>query len=142
MLTTIDETEWTTLEVNVKAPRRLIKAAWEPLTSSGSGRVIIIASLSGKRVASARSGLYSLSKHAVVALAHSVRHEGWESGVRCTAVCPGLSETEMGREIVPDRSKELTQPEDIARLVSVALDLPNSASQSEIYINCNDGEIY
>ncbi len=130
------------LEVNVKAPRRLVKAAWPTLIASGSGRVVILASLSGKRVASVRSGLYSISKHAVVALAHSLRHEGWEYGVRCTAVCPGLAETEMGRGLVPDRSVELTQPKDIARLVSIALDLRNSASLSEIYVNCNDGEIY
>ncbi len=130
------------MEVNVKAPRRLVKAAWPSLIESGSGRVVIIASLSGKRVASTRTGLYSLSKHAVVALAHAVRHEGWEHGIRCTAVCPGLVETEMGRRLVPDPSKELTHPEDIARLVSLGMDLRNSSSVSEIYINCNDGEIY
>jgi NAD(P)-dependent dehydrogenase (short-subunit alcohol dehydrogenase family) len=130
------------MEVNVKAPRRLVKAAWPSLIESGSGRVVIIASLSGKRVASTRTGLYSLSKHAVVALAHALRHEGWEHGIRCTAVCPGLVETEMGRGLVPDPSKELTHPEDIARLVSLGMDLRNSSSVSEIYINCNDGEIY
>lgn len=130
------------LEVNVKAPRRLVKAAWPTLIASGRGRVVIVASLSGKRVASVRSGLYSMSKFAVVALAHSLRHEGWQHGIRCTAVCPGLAETEMGRGLVPDRSVELTQPEDVARLVSVALQLPNSASLAEICVNCNDGEIF
>jgi len=129
-------------EVNVKAPRRLVKAAWPSLIESGSGRVVIIASLSGKRVASARTGLYSISKHAVVALAHALRHEGWEHGIRCTAVCPGLVETEMGRGLVPEPSKELTHPEDVARLVSLGMDLRNSSSVSEMYINCNDGEIY
>lgn len=130
------------IEINVKAPRRLVKAAWSALIASGSGRVVIIASLSGKRVASARTGLYSISKHAVVALAHALRHEGWEHGIRSTAVCPGLVETEMGRGLVPDRSRELTHPEDVARLVSVGMDLRNSSSVAEIYVNCNDGEIY
>ena len=37
-------------EVNVKSPRRLIAAAWPELCRSGSGRVVIAASLSGKRV--------------------------------------------------------------------------------------------
>jgi NAD(P)-dependent dehydrogenase (short-subunit alcohol dehydrogenase family) len=130
------------LEINVKAPRRLVKATWSELITCGAGRVVIIASLSGKRVASARSGLYSMSKYAVVALAHSLRHEGWKHGIRCTAVCPGLTETEMGRQLVPDPKVELTDPEDIARLVSLAVDLRNSSSLSELYINCNDGEIY
>lgn len=130
------------LEVNVKAPRRLAQAAWPALKASGTGRAIIIASLSGKRVASARSGLYSMSKHAVVALAHALRHEGWEHGIRCTAVCPGFVDTEMGRGLVPDESRELTHPDDIARLVTLILDLPNSASLAELCVNCNDGELY
>jgi NAD(P)-dependent dehydrogenase (short-subunit alcohol dehydrogenase family) len=130
------------LEVNVKAPRRLVQAAWPALIQSGRGRIAIIASLSGKRVASPRSGLYSMSKHAVVALAHALRHEGWQHGIRCTAVCPGLADTEMGRGLVPDRNVELTDPDDIARLVATSLDLRNTSSVSELYINCNDGEIY
>lgn len=130
------------LEINVKAPRRLVQAAWPALIASGRGRIAIIASLSGKRVASPRTGLYSISKYAVVALAHALRHEGWQHGIRCTAICPGLSETEMGRGLVPDRERELTHPDDIARLVSLALDLRNSSSLSEMYINCNDGELY
>ncbi|HEY0274930.1 MAG TPA: SDR family NAD(P)-dependent oxidoreductase, partial [Paenirhodobacter sp.] len=41
------------LEVNVKAPRRLAAAAWQMLGASGRGRVIVLGSLSGKRVKSA-----------------------------------------------------------------------------------------
>ncbi|MEM1069462.1 MAG: SDR family NAD(P)-dependent oxidoreductase [Planctomycetota bacterium] len=132
----------TMLDINVKAPRRLVKEAWPSLIKSGNGRVAIIASLSGKRVASSRTGLYSMSKYAVVALAHAIRHEGWPHGIRCTAICPGLVETDMGRGLVPERDKELTHPADVARLVSLAMDLRNSSSVSEIYVNCNDGELY
>lgn len=130
------------LEINVKAPRRLAVAAWDSLIAAGHGRVVIIASLSGKRVASARSALYSISKYAVVALAHGLRHEGWQHGIRCTAICPGLVDTEMGRDVASGRAVEMTDPEDIARLVSITLDLKNSASVSEIYVNCKDGEIF
>ena len=129
-------------EINVKAPRRLARSAWPALKASGSGRGILIASLSGKRVASARSGLYAMTKHAVVALAHALRHEGWDHGIRCTAVCPGFVETDMGRGLVPDASRELTHPDDVARLVSLALNLRNSASLAELCVNCSDGELY
>ncbi len=60
------------MQVNLKAPRRLAKAAWEALAATGRGRVIILASLSGKRVKSAGAGSYSLSKFAAVALAHAI----------------------------------------------------------------------
>lgn len=67
------------LEVNVKAPRRLAKAAWEALATSKRGRVIVLGSLSGKRVKGPRASLYSVSKFAAVALAHGLRHTGWDS---------------------------------------------------------------
>jgi NAD(P)-dependent dehydrogenase (short-subunit alcohol dehydrogenase family) len=129
-------------EINVKAPRRLAKAAWQPLKASGSGRVIIVASLSGKRVASPRSSLYSMTKYAAVALAHGLRREGWEHGIRATALCPGLVSTDMGEGLFPDKADDMTRPGDVARLAAIALDLPNTASVAELHVNCADGEIF
>ena len=129
-------------EVNVKAPRRLAKAAWQSLKVSGSGRVIIVASLSGKRVASPQSSLYSMTKYAAVALAHGLRREGWEHGIRATALCPGLVSTDMGKGLFPDRANDMTTAEDVARLAALALDLPNTASVAELHVNCGDGEIF
>lgn len=129
-------------EVNVKAPRRLAKAAWPALKACGSGRVIIVASLSGKRVASARSSLYSMTKYAAVALAHGLRHEGWEHGIRATALCPGLISTDMGKGLFPDKANDMTTAEDVARLAGLALDLSNTASVAELHVNCADGEIF
>lgn len=130
------------LAVNVKAPRRLAKAAWEPLMRSGRGRVIIIGSLSGKRVKSARSGLYSMSKFAAVGLAHAIRHAGFDLGIRATAICPGLVATDMGRGLTDRAEALLTAPEDLARTVAMLLDLPNEASVAEFAINCQLEESY
>ncbi len=121
-------------EVNVKAPMRLVRAAWPWLTAGGRGRVINVVSLSCKRVASAGSGLYATSKFAALGLTHAIRQSGREHGVRATAICPGFVATEMAAA-APGRPEELTQPEDIARIVAVALDLPNHASVAEIPIN-------
>jgi NAD(P)-dependent dehydrogenase (short-subunit alcohol dehydrogenase family) len=121
-------------EVNVKAPMRLVRAAWPWLTATGAGRVINVVSLSGKRVASAQSGLYATSKFAALALTHAIRQAGWDQGVRATAICPGFVATDMAAA-APGRPEELTQPEDVARVVSFALDLPNTASVAEIPIN-------
>ncbi len=130
---------WT---VNVKAPRRLIKAAWPHLEAAGSGRVIVLASLAGKRVPAARSSAYALTKHAAVALAHGVRHIGWDSGIRATALCPGLVATDMARQVTERPAEEMTTPADVARLASLALNLPNEASVAELHVNCALGELY
>lgn len=124
------------LGVNVKAPRRLAKSTWQALSASGRGRIIIIASLSGKRVKSAKSGLYAVSKFAAVALAHALRHTGFDLGIRATAVCPGFVATDMARGVTARADDEMTDPRDLARIISMLIDLPNEASVAEFAINC------
>jgi NAD(P)-dependent dehydrogenase (short-subunit alcohol dehydrogenase family) len=121
-------------EVNVKAPMPLVRAAWPWLAAAKCGRVINIVSLSGKRVASAKSGLYATSKFAALALTHAIRQSGWDQGVRATAICAGYVATSMAAA-APGKPEDLTQPEDIGRIVAFALDLPNTASVAEIPIN-------
>ena len=125
------------LAVNLRAPQRLARAAWPHLAKTGQGRVVIISSLSGIRVASADSGAYAVTKHAVTALAHGLRHAGWDQGIRATAICPGYVATDMGKTAASDTVDPsiMTQPEDIAQTVQFALDLPNTASVAEIAVN-------
>lgn len=128
--------------VNVHAPHRLARAAWPHLKATGRGRVVVTSSLSGIRVASARTGPYSMSKFAVQALAHSLRHAGWADGIRATAICPGFVATDMAAPLTDTPASEMIQPEDIARLVETAIDLPNTASVPVIGINCRvDGNL-
>lgn len=124
------------MEVNVLAPRRLAKAAWPALESCGRGRVVILASLSGKRVKSAKAGSYSLSKFAAVALAHALRHEGFAKGIRATAVCPGFVATDMALGLSDRAAADMTDPRDLARIIAMILDLPNEASVAEFAVNC------
>lgn len=123
-------------EVNVKSPRRLVRAAWPHLSASGSGRVILLASLSGKRVKSSSSGSYAMTKHAVVALGHGIRQAGWEDGIRATSICPGFVDTDMARAITDHPAEQMTRPDDVAKLVELALEMPNSAVIAELAVNC------
>jgi NAD(P)-dependent dehydrogenase (short-subunit alcohol dehydrogenase family) len=125
------------MDVNVNGPRRLVKACWDGLVESGSGRVVIVASLSGKRVKSAASGAYSVSKFAALGLSHAIRHAGFDKGIRATAICPGFVATDMGLPLAGATPTEtLTQPEDIASSILHVVTLPNRASVSEFWVNC------
>jgi len=131
------------LEVNVKAPRRLGAAAWEPLKASGRGRIIVLASLSGKRVKTARMGSYSVSKFAAVALAHGFRHAGFEFGIRATAICPGFVVSDMALAVGNSfPAEKMTKPEDLARIIAMLVNLPNEASVAEFAIHCQLEESY
>lgn len=130
-----DDDLMTLFRVNVQSPLRLVRAAWPHLAASGAGRVITVASLSGKRVKSAKSGLYAVTKFAAVALGHAIRQSGWEMGIRSTVLCPGFVATDMARGLTSFPAEAMTQPEDLARIVSLVLDLPNTASVAELAIN-------
>ncbi|WP_029003772.1 SDR family NAD(P)-dependent oxidoreductase [Azorhizobium doebereinerae] len=126
------DAQWT---INAKGPMRVIRAAWPHLIASGSGRVVNVASLSGKRVRNENVG-YAMSKFALLALTHGVRQQGWEHGIRATALCPGFVDTDMTAHVTKVPRAAMTRPEDIAALVETLIGLPNTASIAELLVNC------
>lgn len=120
--------------VNVKGPLRLVRAALPYLKACGTGRVINLASLAGKRVGTNVG--YAMTKFALVALTHGIRQEFWNDGIRACAVCPGYVATDMTAHETEVAAPDMTQPEDLADIVETILRLPNSASLSEILVNC------
>jgi NADP-dependent 3-hydroxy acid dehydrogenase YdfG len=122
--------------VNVKGPLRLTRLAMPHLKASGSGRIVNIASMSGKRVKNDHVG-YAISKFAVVALTHATRRLGWDDGVRATVVCPSFVATDM-TIYATDRvaAHNMTQPADLAELVASVIALPNNAAVAELLVNC------
>lgn len=123
-----------TWAINVKGPMRLIRAALPALRKAGTGRVVNIASLSGKRVANDNIG-YAMSKFALLALTQEVRRQGWDDGVRATAVCPGFVATDMTAHVTAVPRAAMTDAADVAVLVRTALLLPNNATVGEILVN-------
>jgi NAD(P)-dependent dehydrogenase (short-subunit alcohol dehydrogenase family) len=120
--------------VNCKAPLHLIHCALPHLEACGSGRIVNIASLSGKRVRN-DAVAYNMTKHAMIALNHAARRIAWDKGVRATAICPSFVRTDMtvNAAFPADR---MTDPNDVAGLVAMLLALPNNASVAEVLVNC------
>ncbi len=122
-------------DVNFKGPLRLVNAALSALKQSGHGRVINIVSLSGKRVLSGSNLGYCASKYAALSLTHAIRHEGWKDGLRATAICPGLVDTDMVSHVDTPTDEFKITPEAIAASAAYALSLPNDAAVAEILVN-------
>jgi NADP-dependent 3-hydroxy acid dehydrogenase YdfG len=127
--------------VNAKGPMRMIRLALPHLRASGSGRVVNVSSLSGKRVINDGTG-YALSKFALMAVSHAARRAGWEDGVRVTALCPGWVNTDMAARAEGISRDEMIQPEDLAELVATVLALPNNAAIAEVLVNCSLGDLF
>jgi NAD(P)-dependent dehydrogenase (short-subunit alcohol dehydrogenase family) len=120
--------------INAMAPMRVIRAAWPHLLASGTGRVVNIASLSGKRVRNDNTG-YAMSKFALMALTQAVRREGFSRGVRACALSPGFVATDM--TMAADFARDqMTSPADLAEMAHLLLHLPNNASVAELLVNC------
>ena len=122
-------------KVNVMGPWILTRDAWKYLSMSQSGRIIVLVSMSGKRSKSNLAS-YSMSKFALMSLCQTMRNEGWNKGIRVTAICPGWVNTDMAKEINHFPKEDMSQTTDIANICSNLLQLPNSSVPFEIAFNC------
>ena len=126
--------------INVKAPLSLTNLALPWLRKSGRGRIVNIASLSGKRVRNDNVG-YAMSKFAVVALTHGTRRIAWDDGVRATVICPGFVRTDATADVTKVSREQMIDPADVARLVATVLALPNTAVVAELLVNCQQEDM-
>ncbi len=122
-------------KVNVMGPWILTKDAWEYLSISNSARIIVLVSMSGKR-SKGNLASYSMSKFSLMSLCQTMRNEGWNKGIRVTAICPGWVNTDMAKDINQFPKDDMTQSNDIAKICSNLLELPNSSVPFEIALNC------
>jgi NAD(P)-dependent dehydrogenase (short-subunit alcohol dehydrogenase family) len=123
--------------VNLRAPFMLTQA-FLPLLKASHGQVVFLNSSAGS-TAKANLSQYSASKHALKALADSLRSEVNEAGVRVLSVYLGQTATDMQARLHGDknmkyRPERLLQPEDVAATILHALSLPSTAEITDIHI--------
>ncbi len=121
--------------VNVKAPLFMTRLCLPHLKAAGSGRIVNVSSLSGKRVRN-ENVAYTMSKHALMALTHGSRRLGWKDGVRVTALCPSFVATDLTAGVTKVSRTEMIDPGDLAELVATVIALPNTAAVAELLVNC------
>jgi NAD(P)-dependent dehydrogenase (short-subunit alcohol dehydrogenase family) len=120
----VTDSEWSSLfEANLQGVLHACKSFYEPLRSSGAGRIINIASL-GSFVAFQEVAAYCASKAAVLSLTRSLAIEWAKDNICVNAIAPGvfptdlnsklLSGTERGREIlVRTPMKRFGEPDEV-----------------------------
>ena len=124
-------------ETNVRGPYALTQALL-PLMTPFRSQIVFLNSSAGLS-ARGNVGQYAATKHALRALADSLREELNPRGIRVTSIYLGRTATPMqaavheteGRPYVPD---SLLQPEDVASVVVNALALPLTAEVTDVSI--------
>lgn len=113
MPTTIDGDSFvdawvTTLNINLTAHTRFIRAALPYLTADGAGRIVNVASTEGLG-ATAGGSPYTASKHGVIGLTRSLAVELGSKGVTVNCVCPGPIHTGMTSAIPEDAKNKFAR---------------------------------
>jgi len=130
----VEDFDWQ-YRTNVRAPY-MVTQALLPMLRSRHGQVVFINSTAGTR-APANVGQYAATKHALKAIADSLREEVNADGIRVLSVVLGRTATPMQAAIYEMEGKTyhpelLLQPEDVAAVVINALSLPRSAEVTDI----------
>jgi short-subunit dehydrogenase len=123
------------LLVNAAAPAELTRLLL-PSVRAARGQVVFVNSGSGLR-ANPGWGAYAASKHALRALADSLRAE--EPDIRVTSVFPGRTASEMQRQVRAHEGGEydpdaFMSPRTVAQVIVNALETPRDATVTDVSV--------
>jgi NADP-dependent 3-hydroxy acid dehydrogenase YdfG len=130
-------------EVNVMGLLYATDAAIERMKEQGSGHLVNISSVAGRKVTRDSSGVYAGTKFAVNAISEGLRQELLEDNIRVTIVEPGAVDTELPHHITDEDARESLggllklerlQAVDIANAIAYAVTQPERVSVNEILI--------
>ncbi|MGD0776727.1 MAG: SDR family oxidoreductase [Candidatus Solibacter sp.] len=125
------------MAVNLNGAFYATQAALPGMRQRGAGHLIYVASISSV-LADVSGAAYQASKRGLLGLAHAVRVEEKENGIRTCAICPGLVETELleNRPVkpTPETLAKALQPGDVAEMSLAVAKLPARAVVQELQI--------
>jgi 3-oxoacyl-[acyl-carrier protein] reductase len=135
-VTEMSVTAWDdVMATNLRGMFLVTRAFLPALLARGSGDVVNVASLAGRN-GIVNGAAYSASKHGVIGFSRSLMLEVRTHEVRVMTVCPGSVDTpffDVETPFDPDRGRIL-HPNDVAKVVLDALELPGRALVSELDI--------
>jgi len=137
-LTRLTADIWDTMiGVNLNGAYYITRAVLPAMRERGAGQLIYVSSISG-HTPDVSGAAYQASKRGLIGLAHAVRVEEKEHGIRTCVVCPGLVDTEIlkFRPVKPpaEMLAKALQPEDVAEAVLSVAKLPPRAAITELTI--------
>ena len=115
----IQDAEWDRIfAVNVKGIFLVTQAVLPTMRTRRYGRIVNVASVSGKRGGGIFGGAhYSAAKAAVLGFTKSVAREGAADGITCNAVAPGLIDTDIiAGKLSNDRRAALVEEIPVGRM--------------------------
>ena len=137
---TVDTETWDrVVNINLNGLLYCIRAVLPAMRAQHAGTIINVSSWAGKFVSKLTGPAYNATKHAVVALTHSLNQEEFQNGIRATAFCPGEVATPIldNRPVpVSDEDKaKMLQSEDCGSAIAYVANTPMHVCINEILIS-------
>lgn len=111
------EEDWDRLmSVNAKSQYFLMQAVCPVMKKRGGGRIINVASVGARIGSVANASIYSGTKGAIVTFSKSVAREVARDGILVNCVAPGTLNTDLMRNIPPERTKAICDQVPLRRL--------------------------
>jgi len=125
------------LNVNLNGAYYITQAVLPRMRERRGGHLIYISSISGL-VPDVSGAAYQAAKRGMLGLAHAIRVEEKENGIRTCVICPGLVDTEILEKRPVKPSPEMLakalRPEDVAEAVLLVAKLPARAVVPEMQL--------
>jgi NADP-dependent 3-hydroxy acid dehydrogenase YdfG len=125
------------VSVNLNGAYYITSAVLPAMRERRAGHLIYVSSVSGL-FADISGAAYQASKRGLLGLAHAIRFEEKENGIRTCVVCPGLVDTEIldRRPVKPSAEilAKALRPEDVAEAIFAIASLPDRVCVPEIQV--------
>jgi NAD(P)-dependent dehydrogenase (short-subunit alcohol dehydrogenase family) len=127
-----------TIDVNLNGAYFCVHEFLPMMRAAGSGTIVNIISDVGIAANTKSGAAYIASKFGLRGLTQTINAEERGNGIRACAICPGEINTPIleKRPVIPppEARKKMLQPDDVARAVMLAVELPDRAVVEELLI--------
>ena len=125
------------IRTNLDGAYYITQAILPAMREARSGQLVYVSSVSGQ-MPDVSGAAYQATKRGLIGLAHAIRVEEKENGIRTTVICPGLVDTEIldKRPVKPTAEllAKALRPEDVAEAILACVKLPARAVIPELTI--------
>lgn len=134
------------VDVNLNGVMNTTIAVLPHMRAAGGGTVVMISSWAGRHASKLTGPAYNASKHAVVALSHSINQEEASHDIRACVIMPGEVATPiLDRRPRPPSAEErarMLQAEDLGRTVRFVAESPAHVCINEILISPTHNRLF
>lgn len=125
------------VSANLNSAYYITRAVLPAMREKGAGHLIYVSSISGI-FPDVSGAAYQAAKRGLLGLAHAIRVEEKENGIRTCVICPGLVDTEILERRPVKTAAEIVakalQPEDVAEAALAVAQLPPRAAVPEMQL--------